>query len=248
MSGGQGTGKSTVSAFICEALGREFGNRCVALSLDDFYLERRDRNVLAASVHPLLRTRGVPGTHDVDLLRDILARLAEGEGTVSAPVFDKSVDDRLPTSQWRSIALPVDTVILEGWCVGARHQSALDLADPINDLERRLDPDSSWRCFVNDRLERDYEPLFKSLDALVFLEAPNFDAIRRWRMQQEHELIAACGRGMSDAEIERFIEHYQRITQACLEDLPQTADVCVHLGIDHGVTGMTFNRDETPGS
>jgi len=58
IAGAQGSGKST----IARALAARFG--CPVLSLDDLYLDGAARQRLAETVHPLLRTRGVPGTHD----------------------------------------------------------------------------------------------------------------------------------------------------------------------------------------
>ena len=43
------------------------GLRAAILSLDDIYLSGADRLQRANTIHPLLATRGVPGTHDVGL-------------------------------------------------------------------------------------------------------------------------------------------------------------------------------------
>src|SRR5262245_54933917 len=74
IAGAQGSGKSTLSRLLSDELVR-LGRRAVTFSLDDFYLTRREREALAAAVHPLLVTRGVPGTHDVDLCERILDRI-----------------------------------------------------------------------------------------------------------------------------------------------------------------------------
>ena len=64
--GAQGSGKSTLTAVLRKLLEMR-GLRVASLSLDDLYLTRGERRELAARIHPLLATRGVPGTHDVEL-------------------------------------------------------------------------------------------------------------------------------------------------------------------------------------
>src|SRR6187402_352808 len=71
ISGLQGSGKSTLAASLIEAA-KERGWSAVSLSLDDVYLTRAEREALGRQVHPLLRTRGVPGTHDLTLLASTL--------------------------------------------------------------------------------------------------------------------------------------------------------------------------------
>ena len=75
VNGSQGSGKSTLCAWLCAHLQAACGVRAISVSLDDFYLTRAQRQKLAASVHPLLATRGVPGTHDVHLLNSTLDAL-----------------------------------------------------------------------------------------------------------------------------------------------------------------------------
>ncbi|WP_310473915.1 hypothetical protein [Sandarakinorhabdus sp.] len=105
----------------------------VTVSLDDFYLTRARRQALAAHVHPLFTTRGVPGTHDLPLLR------VHSDRPVSLPVFDKLADDRLPPQHWRQFDR-IDLLIPEGWCIGARLQLAARLTEPIDTLEAGEDP------------------------------------------------------------------------------------------------------------
>src|SRR4051812_24782738 len=66
LCGSQGSGKSTMALFL-QVLLQDRGLKTAILSLDDLYLTLPERERLAADVHPLLRTRGVPGTHDVGL-------------------------------------------------------------------------------------------------------------------------------------------------------------------------------------
>src|ERR1700743_3163225 len=95
LSGLQGSGKSTLAAALIDAA-RERGWSAVTLSLDDVYLTRAERESLGGEVHPLLRTRGVPGTHDLALLASTLDALdkAGPERPGAIPRLDKGQDER----------------------------------------------------------------------------------------------------------------------------------------------------------
>ncbi|MEQ8859342.1 MAG: hypothetical protein RIC56_11910 [Pseudomonadales bacterium] len=234
VAGGQGSGKSTLARELERALNAA-GARVAACSLDDFYLSHARRHALAAAVHPLLATRGVPGTHDVAALRQAIEALAR-PGTVSLPVFDKGTDDPLPTADWRRVEAPVDVLVLEGWCVGAPPQPAGELAAPVNALEAHEDADGVWRRYVNDALAGPYAGLWERLDALVFLQVPDLAAVRRWRTQQEQALPAE--RRMSGAGIERFVAHYERLTRWMLTTMPERAAVTAVLDGDHELADL----------
>jgi len=239
INGAQGTGKSTLADYLKLVLESECGWHVAVLSIDDFYLTKAERNQLAEDVHPLLVTRGVPGTHDVQMLADCVDRLRvlETNDTMTLPRFDKAQDDRANPDTWPTVTGPIDLVILEGWCVGSLPQSEEPLSQAINTLEEHQDASGEWRRHVNEQLQGPYAELFAQLDALVFLQAPNFDAIYRWRVEQEQKLAEISGHGatniMSHEQISRFIQHYERLTRANLETLPAAADVVLELGNDH---------------
>jgi D-glycerate 3-kinase len=239
LCGAQGSGKSTAAAALVEILQRE-DLPAVALSIDDFYLPRAERIALARTVHPLLITRGVPGTHDVELAQATIDSLAEDEPTL-LPSFDKAIDDRLPRGQWRLCQGPMRVVILEGWCVGALPQTAAQLAQPVNALERDEDPDGRWRGYVNAALTSRYPALFNRLSLLALLAAPSFEVVHRWRSEQEQRLrerLAREGgdasRVMNDAAIARFIAHYERVTRHILQEMPLRADHLICLDEQRG--------------
>ena len=66
INGAQGTGKSTLAKLLTSLLQQQ-GLGVANLSIDDFYLSKAKRADLASRVHPLLTSRGVPGTHDTEL-------------------------------------------------------------------------------------------------------------------------------------------------------------------------------------
>lgn len=243
--GAQGIGKSTLSGKVAHTL-EQAGWRVMLLSLDDLYLGKAARAVLAHEVHPLLATRGVPGTHDVALgLR--LLDAASRPGRVAVPCFDKAVDDRQPASQWPIIATPVDLVLIEGWCIGAMPQNDSQLAEPVNVLECKEDAQGVWRRYVNDQLAGPYRDLFARIDLLVLLAAPSFDIVAAWRGQQERELAerlsqspGGSGRAMTRPEIDRFVQHYERLTRHILAEMPARADLAIRLDEQRRVIGQAM--------
>lgn len=244
INGAQGTGKSTLAALFGCILTAGANWRCAILSIDDLYLTRAEREELAQSQHPLLRVRGVPGTHDVDLGLPVLKQLQSyANGSIALPRFDKSRDDRKPEHEWSLQILPVDLIILEGWCVGAKPQAEAELEQPINRLEAEEDKTAEWRTYVNQQLAQAYQPLFAKLDYLVMLKAPSMEAIEEWRWLQEQKLIAATeGKGeglMTQAQVKRFIQHYERLTRHILQEMPSRADAVFHLSHDHTIAAAS---------
>lgn len=225
VSGPQGSGKTTACAAAAERLER-LGLHTAVLALDDIYLPRPERMRLARDVHPLLATRGPPGTHDVALGVDLLERLRR-PGSVRPPRFDKALDDR--ATERTPFQGPADVVLFEGWCVGLRPQPPERLADPVNTLERSEDADGRWRAHVNDALAGPYHALWRELDRLVLLRAPDWPTVCAWRAQAECELRSGSGAAMTPPELERFMAHYERLTMWAAEDLPGRADVTITL-------------------
>jgi D-glycerate 3-kinase len=224
LCGSQASGKSTTAARLAERLGRQ-GARTIVFSIDDFYLTLRERRALAASVHPLLATRGVPGTHDVTLMAGTIEALlhARPDSITALPRFDKASDDRVPRDAWPDFAGRPDVVILEGWCVGARPQDQAALLEPVNALEAREDADGRWRRYANASLGGDYAAFFAGLDLRLMLRAPSFACVHGWRAEQEAGLnrdSRSARPPMNDAELARFIAHYERLTNWILEDEP----------------------------
>ena len=246
INGAQGTGKSTLADLLAEVLDERHGYRVAVLSIDDIYKTKAEREEVASAVHPMFATRGVPGTHDVELgihAIDTLHALRAGE-TCRVPRFDKSVDDRYPEDQWTEVEGPVDVIIFEGWCVGSVAVADEELAEPVNALESGHDPDATWRRVVNLALASDYRRLFALLDSLLLLKAPDFDCVYRWRLEQEHKLRDKAGDAsgvMSDDEVATFIQYYERITRDNLSRLPGRASATIELAEDHSAIAFKAN-------
>lgn len=262
VNGAQGTGKSTLSLLLKQLLQAQ-QLECVVISIDDLYLTRQERAQLSEQVHPLLKTRGVPGTHDLELGLDLVAALqaATADSQIAIPHFDKAQDERSPSHHWHVHTGPVDVIVIEGWCIGALPTSLG--GSPLNELEHSHDANGAWRAFVEAQL-LDYQRLFQQMDLLVMLKAPSMECIIEWRSLQEQKLIAkveaaaqasnspteagAPNKGiMNEAELLWFIMHYERLTRYMLETMPDHADVVFHLDAQHRIVAAHY-RDQAGGS
>lgn len=236
--GSQGSGKSTLARALARRAEAE-GIATAVLSLDDLYLAHAEREALGREVHPLLRTRGAPGTHDVALGLTTIAALDSGE-PARLPRFDKGHDDRSAEGDWPSAPANTRLLIFEGWCMGARPEPEEALVQPVNALERDEDANGVWRRYANRALAGPYRPLFERLDLLVLLAAPGFEVVRDWRIEQEQGLRAAgAPAAMDDAQIARFIQHYERLTRHILAEMPARADLVAWLDRDRSAQRIT---------
>jgi len=254
LNGSQGSGKSTVSEFLKLSLELLHGLPTALVSLDDIYLSKSDREKLALEVHPLLKTRGVPGTHQLSLGLETIDSLinASDASRTLLPGFDKSIDDVLPLSNWRPFQGRAEVVILEGWCVAARAQNEEALLEPVNTLELNDDLSGVWRNYVNAQLESHYPVLFNKIDFNVMLKAPDFDCVFGWRLLQEQKLLAQVknlGRRqeakqglLGEAELKYFLMHYERLTRFMLTDLPDRMDAVIPVSRDHRLLNLELRR------
>jgi len=247
INGAQGSGKSTLCKLLQIVLEEGFAKRVTTFSIDDIYLTHAERETLAEKIHPLLKTRGVPGTHDVGLGLQLLTDLRgiEAEESINIPVFDKSIDDRSAEKDFRQVTGPIDLVLFEGWCVGAKPQRDPALALPVNSLERLEDPEQVWRRYVNDQLENDYKRLFREIDFLIMLKIPEISSVMEWRSKQERKLAKASPGGhkiMDTAALQRFIMHYERLTRAMLTEMPDRADLVFKLNRNQQIDGVQINN------
>lgn len=239
INGCQGSGKSTLAEFLADYLNKQLDLSVVVLSLDDFYLGKLQRQKLAQQYHPLFKTRGVPGTHDVKLLTSVLTKLKNSKRTGEAiclPQFDKAQDNPILMQDWLTITSGVDIVLFEGWCWGIPAENSNELELPINELEAQYDQQGVWRKYVNHTLQYDYQPLYAFMDTWLMLKAPSFDVVFQWRLEQEQKLAIAnvnsdSAKGvMTESEVNEFIQFFQRLTVHGLNLLPAKVDILLALG------------------
>ena len=243
-SGGQGSGKTTVAKILKIILKKFFKRKIHISSIDDFYKTLEDRNKMSHEVHPLFKTRGVPGTHDINLLKSFFNIIKKKKfAKTKLPKFDKSIDDRLKKKYWFKIKERPEIVILEGWCVGAQPQSNSLIKKPINILEKYDDQNLIWRKHVNEKLKREYKDLFAMIDYYIFIKIPNFNMVFEWRLLQENKLRKKSRfrkKIMSYNEIKHFIMFYQRITLQMIKDLSKSASIIMLLKKNHEIKKLLF--------
>ena len=244
ISGGQGSGKTTITGILKIILKKFFKREIQVSSIDDFYKTLKERNQMSRKIHNLFKTRGVPGTHDTNLLKKFFYNLKKiNLNKFKSPKFDKSTDDRFKKKYWNNIKKKPEIVILEGWCIGAKPQSNSLIKKPINALEKREDKNSIWRKYVNEKLKREYKKLFEKLDHFIFIKIPNFKMVFKWRLLQEKKLRKKSYSNkkiMNYREIKRFIMFYQRITLQMIKDLSKSASVVIFMKKNHEIKKIIF--------
>jgi len=243
-SGGQGSGKTTIAKILKIILKKFFKRKIYISSIDDFYKTLRDRNKMAHNIHPLFKTRGVPGTHDVNLIKKFFYFLKKNKFLkIKLPKFDKSQDNRLKEKYWFNIKQKPEIIILEGWCIGAKPQSSSLIKKPINNLEKYEDKDLKWRKYANEKLKKEYKKLFAMIDHMIFMKIPNFKMVFKWRLLQENKLKKKSHSNkkiMSYNKIKRFIMFYERITLQMVKDLSKSASVVMLLKKNHEIKKTLF--------
>jgi len=248
LAGGQGSGKTTISSILTLILQKYFKLNVFKVSIDDFYKTRKDRRLLSKNKHPLLMTRGVPGTHDIDLMLSFFKKIkSKNFKSLKVPTFNKAIDDRCSKNLWHKVKTKPDVVIFEGWCVGARAQSNEQLKKPINSLEKVYDQGGKWRIHVNNQLKTKYKTLFNQLDGLLYLKAKNFSLLREWRLKQERKLwIKSKNKKnlkiMSSGDIVNFMQSYQRITQQMFKDALKSSSIIMNLNNNHQIEKIKFKK------
>jgi D-glycerate 3-kinase len=248
LAGGQGSGKTTISSILTLILQKYFKLKVFKVSIDDFYKTRKDRKLLSKNKHPLLMTRGVPGTHDVDLMLKFFKKVkSKSFKNLTIPKFNKAIDDRCKKSLWFKLKSKPDVVIFEGWCVGAKAQTNKQLKIPINSLERVYDQGIKWRSHVNNQLKSKYKTLFKQLDGLLYLKAKNFNILRNWRLKQERKLWVQTKEKknlkiMSSGDVINFMQTYQRITQQMFKDAIKSSSIIMNLNKNHQIEKIRFKK------
>ena len=248
LAGGQGTGKTTISSIIKIILIKYFKFKVFKISVDDFYKTRKDRSLLSKRVHPMLLTRGVPGTHDINLILNFFKKMKSKKFKSSkVPSFNKAVDDRSSKKNWQKIKERPDIIIFEGWCMGAKPVPVKSLKKSINSMEKVKDPKLVWRKYVNQQLKSKYKNLYSQLNCLIYLKAKNFSLLQKWRLKQEHKLKLknmkkSKNKIMNKEDIFNFMQTYQRITENMFKTMPKFASIVMHLNSYHQIKSTVYKN------
>ncbi len=244
LSGGQGSGKSTISKILKIILKEVFKLKTVIFSIDDFYKTYSERKKMSHKISPLFLTRGVPGTHDTKLLLNVLKSLKSSNfKKILIPKFDKAIDDRLPKKKWQKVSQKPDIVIFEGWCVGITSQKNKDLSAPINILEKTKDKKKIWRKRVNYELKNKYRKIFKLINTLIYLKVPSFKHVFKWRLLQEKKLrlFSKGKKTMSDKQVGNFIMFYERLTKHMIKNHNNLAKFIIKIDEKHRLKSIKIN-------
>ena len=244
LSGSQGSGKTMVTGILQIILKKFFKKNIYIISIDDFYKTLRDRNRMSQQKHSLFKTRGVPGTHDINLIKNFFISVKRKKfKKIKLPKFNKSIDDRSKKNYWHNINKRPEIIILEGWCVGAKPQIISSLRKPVNILERHEDKDLIWRKYANEKLKKEYKEVFAMIDYFIFMKVPNFKIVFKWRLLQESKLrkkLHYKKKIMTYSAIKRFIMFYQRITLQMMKDLSKSASIVLLLKKNHEIKRVLF--------
>jgi D-glycerate 3-kinase len=242
--GPPGSGKSTLVRTLELLLAELHGMRAASFSLDDVYHTKARREELSRDVHPLLATRGVPGTHDLDLAHSLLDELAVAgpKHVVWLPRFDKLADDRVARDAWQPITFPPSVVVVDGWCWGAEPSSDTSLQSPVNAREAQHDADGTWRRHVRDQLAGPYARLFARADYFVRLDSPNWAMTLEWRVQQQLELRGIPGPASTEDRLRltHFLELFERVARSPSSISP---DFVLSLGADHELERLVVKKE-----
>ena len=244
LSGGQGSGKSTIAQILKIIIKARFNLNTINFSIDDYYKTYKERKKMSKKFSKLFLTRGVPGTHDTKLLFKHLKNFKSNNfAQVKIPQFDKSKDDRMIKTKWKKIKKKQDIIIFEGWCVGAKAQKKNNLRKPINILEKKEDINLTWRTKVNNELKEKYKKIFKMVDMMIFLKVPSFKYVYKWRELQEKKLkLQSKGKNiMTSKQIKRFIMFYERTTKNMLKDLNKKSNIIISLDKKHRLKSILSN-------
>jgi len=248
LSGGQGTGKTTISSIMSIILKKYFKLNIFKISIDDFYKTRKERFLLSKKIHNLLKTRGVPGTHDTSIILDFLNKVKHKNfKPLKLPKFNKAADDRFKKELWYSINKRPDVIIFEGWCIGARPQKNYQLKKHINSVEKLNDQNLIWRKYVNYQLKKNYRKLFNQLNCLLYLKAKNFNLLQKWRLKQERKLLTFSReyknlKIMNKKEVINFMKTYERITKNMFKDAPKYASIILNLNSNHQIKSVFYKK------
>ena len=246
LAGGQGTGKTTISSLIRIILIKYFKLKVFRISIDDFYKTRKERISLSKRIHPMLLTRGVPGTHDINMMLSFFKKVKRKKfKRLKLPTFNKAIDDRSNKKHWYELNEKPDVIIFEGWCVGAKSEKNNTLKKTINLMEKVKDQKKIWRKYVNYQLKSKYKNLYSQLNCLIYLKAKNFNLLQKWRLKQERKLwikskMKSNSKIMSKGDVINFMQTYQRITQNMFRYMPKYASIIFNLNSNHQIKSAVY--------
>ena len=225
IAGSQGSGKSSLSKLIKLYLEKFCYKSVVIISMDDFYLSKSQRTQLSKNIHPLFLTRGVPGTHDLELMNKKIKQILNKEFPIYLPIFDKVSDSRKRTYKR---VLKADVVIFEGWCAGARPVHLNYLHENFNNLEKHKDKNFIWRNSYNKYLN-EYQKLFSQFNFFIYFQFNQWDHVLNWKYKQELELRDKKKDLGLKKYLREFIQYYEKVSKWMHLKVPKYCNILIKL-------------------
>ena len=225
IAGSQGSGKSSLSKLIKLYLEKFCYKSVVIISMDDFYLSKNQRTQLSKNIHPLFLTRGVPGTHDLELMNKKIKQILNKEFPIYLPIFDKVSDSRKRTDKK---ILKADVVIFEGWCAGSQPVDQNYLQKNFNNLEKHKDKNFIWRNSYNKYLN-EYQKLFSQFNFFIYFQFNQWDHVLNWKYKQELELRDKKKDLGLKKYLREFIQYYEKVSKWMHLKVPKYCNILIKL-------------------
>ncbi len=194
-----GTGKTTLGKWL-ESISLKLKFKISVISIDDFYLPSKEME-LALKNNPWNVSRGFPGSHSIDLMKEKLLKW-KSDGQLNVPVFDKSLRNGLgDRSHWKYEA--PDLLIIEGWFLGVKPLSIDSynseiISPPLSSFE------SSYRNNIQNNLDQ-YIDIWNMIDQTWHLKPLKFEYMNEWKSNQEKKMFAKRGSSLKDNKLSDFL-------------------------------------------
>ncbi|KAI1314852.1 hypothetical protein EDD11_001628 [Mortierella claussenii] len=244
LSGPQGIGKTTITNKLISTLSNAPHNlRVFAFSTDDLYLPFKEQTALSNKYpdNKLIEFRGLPGTHDIQLGASTFHTICEANEemythsdlatsvSVPIPTYDKALHsgrgDQAPRAQWPQADAPFDVILFEGWSLGFKSIRDSQKLLKVYEQHSTFPPFYLGRHsfssveLVDQFLEAYESEWYNYLDVFVHLSSPNLETIFKWRAEQERDLWAKKGSGMSEEQVREFVSRFMPAYELYLERL-----------------------------
>ena len=194
-----GTGKTTLGKWL-ESICLKLNFKISVISIDDFYLPSEEMEI-AIKNNPWNVSRGFPGSHSIDLMKDTLLKWKR-EGQLNVPVFDKSLRNGLgDRSNWRQEE--PDLLIIEGWFLGVKPLS-LDSFYSEKYLPPLSSSEASYRIKIQNNLNS-YQDIWNVIDQIWHLKPLKFEYMNLWKSTQEKKMLLKRGSALKDEKLLNFL-------------------------------------------
>ena len=194
-----GTGKTTLGKWL-ESISTKLNFKISVISIDDFYLPSNEME-LAIKNNPWNVSRGFPGSHSINLMKDKLLKW-KYEGQLNVPVFDKSLRNGLgDRSHWRKEE--PDLLIIEGWFLGVKPLT-LDSENSEIISPSLSSYESSYRQTIQINLNH-YLDIWNLIDHIWHLKPLKFEYMNEWKSNQEQNMLVKKGSSLRDKKLNDFL-------------------------------------------